>query len=696
MANPSDTDQAPELDLGTSAPDLTEVSFRPTSSRVDPAIWVRRLSVWSAWPPSDDTKLRVIELHRGLNILWAESKDDPKEPRIGGHGAGKTTFCRLLRFVLDEKQPGPTEFRQDFRRIHEDGWVLAEVMIENKPWLVGKTLSERGRHHFAIQGSSLQHPFEEQPPNGGYDVYQKALEVAVLGSLEIRALSGSGKTLKWVHLLSWLARDQEAHYANLLAWRDAASEPEGQDLSAVDRENLIRLVMGLVEEKEQELLTARAKAAADHETKLKDRVPLDFNRKRSREALGRALGKNVDDILGGKDADAGYDSILLQEVETLANTLEEEAANAIREAKLEDEEKAAEQSVVTRASAVRLQRAICDRIRTDLSRLEGKPTLQAGQPPSLADAEMNAQLAAAAKAIGESRGLCNQTKADAQAKGCPHYREPIPDPKTEIAIFKQEDRNDEADAEKRREIQLLTVFLTQQSKTLATLEEAEVASRDFQEKVKASVAQHRKQLGAPADRAKIIRDALTVYQEQYDESATLTKSLKVLDEHKTVLDKQIGELAKAHQEVIRDFGLLFDALAKELLGDKVTGEVRLGKGIEPDLKYRGRRKSAALNLSSLLAFDLACLALGMTSDLAHHPRFIIHDSPRESDLALGIYHALFRAARRLEKACEGEPAFQYIVTTTEAPPPELKASQWMLDPVLDASIPEKRLLGLDL
>ena len=145
-----------------------------------------------------------------------------------------------------------------------------------------------------------------------------------------------------------------------------------------------------------------------------------------------------------------------------------------------------------------------------------------------------------------------------------------------------------------------------------------------------------------------------------------------------------------------DFALLYDALAKELLGKKVTGEVKLKKGIEPDLKYHGRRKSAALNLSKLLVFDLACVALGMTSEHTHHPRFIIHDSPREADLAISIYHALFRTARMLEAACEGEPAFQYIVTTTESPPEDFKKDKWLLNPVLDASDPKKRFLGVDL
>jgi hypothetical protein len=697
MAKPKDTNGQPEL-TGIAVPqaEAREVSFKPKPSRGDPAIWVRKLSVWSAWPPSEKTRMRIIKLHRGLNILWAESKDDPKQPRISGHGAGKTTFCRFLRFILDEKQFGTTEFRQDFRNIHDDGWVLAEVMIENKPWLVGKTLSERGRHHFAIPGADLTHIFQEQPPTSGYEEYAKALDDAVLGKLEIRSLSGSGRTLEWPLVLAWLARDQEAHYANLLAWRDTASEPVGQDLSAVDRENLIRLVMGLVEEKEQDRHRERAQVTADHTAKLTDRVPLDFIRSRAREGLESALNKRLDEILGGKADDAANDLILLNEVETQANNSELEAARAIREAKLEDEEKAAEQRVVEKAGTARLQRAITNRIRADLQKLEGKPEVSPS-PTKLEsnNGDMNAELAAVEKAIGELRGLCNRTKREAEDLKCPHFLEPATDPKTEKAIFKQEDRDDAAEAEKRREIQRLQTLLTEQSKVLAAADRAETEARDFQKNVKVFVEVERKRLGAPAARAKEIRDALAAYRKACEESTALTASLKSLDDRKTELDKEITVMAEAHREVVTDFGLLFDALAKKLLGDQVKGEVHLGKGIEPDLTYHGRRKSAALNLSKLLAFDLACLALGMTSERAHHPRFIVHDSPRESDLAIGIYHSLFRAAQMLEGACDDEPAFQYIVTTTEMPPSDLNPDR-ILDPVLNASDPGLRFLGIDL
>jgi hypothetical protein len=76
--------------------------------------------------------------------------------------------------------------------------------------------------------------------------------------------------------------------------------------------------------------------------------------------------------------------------------------------------------------------------------------------------------------------------------------------------------------------------------------------------------------------------------------------------------------------------------------------------------------------------------------------FFLHDGPREADLDPSVYARLFLYARILEEACPAEPSFQYIVTTTTAPPEDLQRAPWLLEPVLDASTAAGRLLGVDL
>ena len=133
-----------------------------------------------------------------------------------------------------------------------------------------------------------------------------------------------------------------------------------------------------------------------------------------------------------------------------------------------------------------------------------------------------------------------------------------------------------------------------------------------------------------------------------------------------------------------------------MLDKEVTGRVEFsGKSIEPRLEYNGPRDSAALKVTKWLAFDLAAVALGVTSAEAHHPRFLIHDSPRESDLAPEIYGGLFLAAKEVEGVLGDNAPFQYIVTTTEPPPVGVRETPW-LRLELDASVEKERFLGKNL
>jgi hypothetical protein len=163
------------------------------------------------------------------------------------------------------------------------------------------------------------------------------------------------------------------------------------------------------------------------------------------------------------------------------------------------------------------------------------------------------------------------------------------------------------------------------------------------------------------------------------------------------LDAKPTELTAHHKKLLEPFGSIFNHIAHKMLGSAVTGSVRFsGKTIVPELEYHGPRDSAALKVVRWLIFDLAALTLGMTNTAARHPRFLLHDSPREADLVAAIYVSLFTAAHDLEDACRTLPAFQYTVTTTEPPRKARSKEPWVLEPILDASTEEGRLLGVDI
>jgi hypothetical protein len=59
-----------------------------------------------------------------------------------------------------------------------------------------------------------------------------------------------------------------------------------------------------------------------------------------------------------------------------------------------------------------------------------------------------------------------------------------------------------------------------------------------------------------------------------------------------------------------------------------------------------------------------------------HPRFLIHDGPREGDMARVIYERFFIYVVELEKVFpSGDDAnFQYLITTTTPPPKSMRQS----------------------
>ena len=196
-------------------------SLTPAEGHEQPAIWVKTLAIYSDWPPTQVTLLRRMNLRRGLNILWARPRDGTSsETKLAGHGAGKTTFCRMLRYVMDDPTFGTKDFREAFNDTdqngYRNGWVLGEVIVAGEQWLVGRPLGHVGYQSFAKRGASLADAFPDHPTTTGYEDYRTAIDDAVFGKMKLRHLSGSGTRLILENLLGWLARDQEAHYSGLL------------------------------------------------------------------------------------------------------------------------------------------------------------------------------------------------------------------------------------------------------------------------------------------------------------------------------------------------------------------------------------------------------------------------------------------------------------------------------------------------
>ena len=128
------------------------------------------------------------------------------------------------------------------------------------------------------------------------------------------------------------------------------------------------------------------------------------------------------------------------------------------------------------------------------------------------------------------------------------------------------------------------------------------------------------------------------------------------------------QIRREGREALDRFSATFDYVVRAIIGDEVEALVDTsGRSLSLVVEHHGERDSAALATVKLLAFDLAALTESVQGR-GSFPRFLVHDGPREADMAPDIYERLFLYARQLEHCFDGDPSFQYIVTTTTRPP----------------------------
>src|SRR5205085_12705235 len=118
-----------------------------------------------------------------------------------------------------------------------------------------------------------------------------------------------------------------------------------------------------------------------------------------------------------------------------------------------------------------------------------------------------------------------------------------------------------------------------------------------------------------------------------------------------------------------------------------------GNGLHLHVNLGGDRSTVAIDSLKVVAFDLAVMCMSIEGSV-RVPAFFVHDSPREADLGLSVYHRLFEMVRTMEPK-EGTSLFQYIVTTTTPPPRHFQKTPWLVE-TLRGTPAEARLLKQDL
>lgn len=658
-----------ELDLGLKRP------FKPSDDRPMPIFWIEEIRVYRSC--DSDALQCQYNLRPGLNVLWANPGPGSRalyERGVRGHAAGKTTFCRLLRHLLGEQNYGTGAFKQSLINRLPTAILTAKVWLDGKSWIICKSLGLSERRDLAFQGDDIGQIFA--PPES---VIKSSDFSEILGNLVTKPLTARnlpyGSQLTWRYILPWLSRDQECRLAHLLEWRDSSTESNRPDMTIADACYIVRSVMGLILKEEED-------AQETHRDLLKEGKELDTRVPLLKHETDRALMR-VRQWAGN----SVIDGPLLFDV--ARRTLEAARDRIDQDTRLTDRRQSYDRSqkqyegkqnrIAVAEDSYNRERRLLDVDRNMLV------TLQGNAYKDKTKEEMESEAPA-------PFGRCNVPMSLAIKHGCRLARSRRPDFESNKNILTIED-DVKALAES---IEQMEAGLREQKAAIGRLQGELNALEVARDQAKDSYDDLRRELsesrGSLSEQICDINRAEQIYAESTDVVVRQAQVQQKLSDSSR-LQEEIRRRSDEKRERVNN---LFDDLIKAVLGDDVTASFSAhAQSIDLKVECDGERTSAATETVKIIAFDLAAMLLS-AEGFGHHPRFLIHDSPREADMANDIYQRFFLYMAKLEESYgDHTPNFQYIVTTTEPPPEAFQKKPWLIAK-LDASKAEGRLLRVNL
>lgn len=645
--------------------------------RTEPRLWVETLWLVESREPLKLT--RTIDLHAGLNIVWAKESATNVASGLSsaGHGVGKTSLCLLLRYVLGDDAPAISTLRSKAAGSFPKGGVAAKVHVDGAVWLVFRPYGLYS-HSMATPSDTLELLFDGTASND-FDGYGRALEQFSIGRLAARSLPGTNQLLEWRHLLAWCIREQRTRFDGFYHWREG--EGLGFKRPRRDPPLLVGSVLGLVDQKLDELLRdieakqklveqckaripelekAPAFALAHAERQLRLRVRVEEDEPVFATTVGESVESRVQAALQAAEQDEsrwGREAAQAEEALAAEQVRLHELANARDLAKLD----------------VEIAKSLVEMKREDFERLTKVRDRLAGL-----------------------EGRCDPGNIEFGA--CEHVQ------KNKSAVnmtWFQDGRQAKADA---------SLFAERHRVCKDVFDKAEKAVSDQEQlisKKKPELHRLRVRIATSESTRTFLKqswDELQVKHSQRAEggdTAELLEARKQLHELEVSLDfLRTAELNRRSEQSSRldSIKALTAAVSTRLLG--AAGHARFVPGHEVR-PFEVARGGEAYQVLEVLLGDIVCLLDSATSDASHHPGFLVHDCPREADMSELLYRELFltavEAADQLDTGA-GVP-FQFIVTTTSAPPQELARAPHVvleLAPGSDDSLLFKRQLAPEL
>jgi len=607
--------------ISISAPPL---ELHPVEGRTEPRLWFARLVIWGG---PHIGLIRDIPFHPGLNIIWSHHQPPDKCSKVVLSDSGQTSLVRLLRYCLGEGQFGTEAHEIRVRNAFPYGAVGAEIRVDGETWAIVRefcdanaTMAERNVSLYDLLMKSQQTKLD----SAGIEPFRKAMLAAYGPDLPVHSKVSPDVALSVA--LSFIARDHDGGFLD--AHRGyAPHNNSGQRISKGDRVQGLCALLGFenpeaikhppnprrvnMASSPEEDATAKAlirKIAVRH--KISNAESMDI------PELLRCLQEKASSQGRKSDENKGW----IRTEENIRTQLQEKRSNLNQELLLLDErvKNLTEQAKVLEAEYGYLQMHMiepdtkclaCDKKVSELLD-SGCLMPKVGYDPVAMKEKLiakEAQLTGCKFDLLEKRKHADKLKKNTK--------------KTEMEICEIEKKMDG----------------------------------------------HQKRLDGISNILTGIRSDILVC-ERYAE-AWLAKSDQP-PQPPVQIDSDGDLLARlcASELALAKFDNAFKRVIGELESREAFGKVEVeAENLELHVHMDGEQSGSQANLIKLLAFDFAVLVRSMEAQI-FAPGLLIHDSPRQADLSEDQYFGLFNLAKKLEALCQGNPLFQYIITTTTAPP----------------------------
>ncbi len=637
-----------------------ELDVRPPLDASGPRLWVRRLVIWKE--PGGEI-IRDIELRPGLNIVWT-----PDDQGIG-HGGGKTLFCRQLRYCLGEDRFAPEDQRERIGEVFPDGLVGAEVMLDGTCWAIVRPLGTR-RRHLAVPDGNLDELAASEAASTGIEPFLEAVEQSILTTELSNLVPGHRQVRRsWPIALAWLARDQECRFDHILDWRSAASgsDSPARGLNKTEKLDALRAFLRAITPEE---LTNRGEITEFDE----ERRVLEHEIGHQRWEIGRIKARLLVELeIPGDVLTDG--AIAMEQLRRAARAQLANAAGLPSDEGASEIEAVRQEYEAARAVVVAFDHRI-GILEADIPNIERIIAKINGEYPGLSYALQESEsFPCPICEVPVDRVLATQCKLSHKLPDVEACRQRLNKNRQELG----------------EETELLANARKERTEAKQRLANSRLSEDRLQDRLKRLEAAHNSRESAWYSAKRLTDDvehlADLMDQQQAAENTLRDRAAPIeqkRDRMGTFLDQQTRVIAHLSQK--------FDPIIRWLVGQDATGAITLnGNGLNLTVQMGGNRSTSAIDSLKVIAFDLAALCLSIEGATCV-PAFLVHDSPREADLGLSLYDQVFHLAHWLEGVGE-KPLFQYVVTTTTRPPPDLAKSPWLRLTLRGAPAPERLMKG---